>query len=148
MFDGGRSSVTRAVGSPDAGRHKGVPYGAPSSPAHSWRRRVGATLAVARAGAALLFLIAGCGSEPDEAEHPGKAVYQRYCYACHQAGIADAPKLGDTDAWAPRLQKTRAELVENVKIGMPPGMPPRAGCASCSDEELEAAVDFMVLRAQ
>ena len=147
MFDGGRSSVAHAVGSPGAGRHKGVPYGAPSSPvARSWPgagRRKGVPY-----GAILLSLIAGCGSEPDEAEHPGKAVYQRYCYACHQAGIADAPKLGDTDAWAPRLQKSRAELVENVMIGMPPGMPPRAGCASCSDEELEAAVDFMVLRAQ
>lgn len=90
----------------------------------------------------------GCGSEPEVAEHPGKAVYQRYCYACHQAGIADAPKLGDKDAWAPRLAKSRAELVDNVLRGMAPGMPPRAGCGTCTDEELADAVDFMVLRAQ
>ena len=81
-------------------------------------------------------------------EHPGKAVYQRYCYACHQAGIADAPKFGDKDAWAPRLAKSRAELVDNVLRGMAPGMPPRAGCGTCTDEELADAVDFMVLRAQ
>lgn len=95
---------------------------------------------------ALVF--AGCGSEPDVAEHPGKAVYQRYCYACHQAGIADAPKFGDKPAWAPRLAQPRAELVANVKNGMTPGMPPRGGCTTCTDGELEAAVDFMVLRAQ
>ena len=98
--------------------------------------------------AVLALLVAGCGSEPDDAEHPGKAVYQRYCYACHQAGVADAPRLGDKEAWAPRLEQTRAELVANVKNGMPPGMPPRAGCPSCSDEDLEAAVDFMVLRSE
>ena len=132
-----------------------------------WRRLAGATLVVARSlfshafdspvpgrrkgvpcVAILVLLTAACGSNPGEAEHPGKAIYQRYCYACHQAGIADAPKLGDKDAWAARLEKTRAELIENVKTGMPPGMPPRAGCTSCSDEELEAAVDFMVLRVQ
>ncbi|MDE0192385.1 MAG: c-type cytochrome [Gammaproteobacteria bacterium] len=120
-----RSLFAKAFNSPAPGRRKGVPC-----------------------VATLVLLAAGCGSSPGEAEHPGKAVYQRYCYACHQAGIADAPKLGDKDAWAPRLEKTRAELIENVKTGMPPGMPPRAGCPSCSNEELEAAVDFMVLRVQ
>lgn len=94
-----------------------------------------------------LFCI-GCGSGAEVTEHPGKAVYQRYCYACHQAGIADAPKFGDKEAWAPRLSKPRAELVDNVIRGMAPGMPPRAGCGACTDEELTAAVDFMVLRAQ
>jgi len=95
----------------------------------------------------VLFCI-GCGSGTEVADHPGKAVYQQYCYACHQAGIADAPKLGDKEAWASRLSKSRAELVDNVINGMAPGMPPRAGCASCTDDELAAAVDFMVIRAK
>lgn len=99
--------------------------------------------------AAVAVFLAGCGSKPPDApEHPGKAVYERYCYACHQAGIAAAPKFGDKEAWASRLAKTRTELVEGVKRGIAPGMPPRAGCPSCSDEELEAAVDFMVRRVQ
>ena len=96
----------------------------------------------------VVLFCTGCGSEPEVEEHPGKAVYQRYCYACHQAGIADAPKFGDKEAWAPRLAKSRAELVDNVLLGMAPGMPPRAGCGTCTDEELADAVDFMVLRAQ
>lgn len=94
-----------------------------------------------------LFCI-GCGSEAEVVEHPGKAIYQKYCYACHQAGIADAPKLGDKEAWEPRLTKTRAELVHSVIEGMAPGMPPRAGCGTCTDDELAAAVDFMVLRVE
>ena len=110
-------------------------------------KRMVRSTGLASAVVAALFCI-GCGSEAEVADHPGKAVYQRYCYACHQAGIADAPKLGDQEAWASRLAKSRSELVDNVIRGMAPGMPPRAGCGSCTDEELTAAVDFMVLRAQ
>ena len=93
-------------------------------------------------------LLAGCGTEPDAQEHPGKAVYQRYCFSCHQAGIAGAPKFGDVQAWATRLAKGRAELLANVKRGMTPGMPPRGACPSCTDEALAAAVDFMAHHAQ
>ena len=90
------------------------------------------------------LLLPGCGSETTEPEHPGKAVYLRYCFACHQAGIAGAPKLGDQEAWAPRLAQGDAALLENVKRGMPPGMPPRGACPSCDDETLAVAVDYMV----
>jgi len=30
-------------------------------------------------------------------------VYANQCAACHTAGVAGAPKLGDRAAWAPRL---------------------------------------------
>ena len=39
-------------------------------------------------------------------------------------------------------------MLDNVKRGMPPGMPPRGGCPSCDDETLAAAVDFMIVAAQ
>ena len=96
---------------------------------------------------ALALGAAGCGGK-DAADHPGKAVYMRHCFACHQAGVAGAPKLGDKKAWAPRLAKGRATLVDNVKSGMTPGMPPRGACASCTDEALALAVDFMVATAR
>jgi len=96
----------------------------------------------------MALLSVACGPKSGDSEHPGKGVYQRYCYPCHQAGIADAPRLGDRDAWAPRLDKPRDELVGNVTRGMPPGMPPRGGCPSCTDEALAAAVEYMVLKAK
>ena len=119
--------------------------GSRTTPRSAGRMITGASF-VATIAAALLCT--GCGSGTEVVDHPGKDIYQRYCYACHQAGIADAPMLGDKEAWAPRLTKTRAELLNSVIEGMVPGMPPRAGCGSCSDDELAAAVDFMVLRVE
>lgn len=98
--------------------------------------------------AAALALLAGCSGAPDEPPHPGQAVYERYCYACHQAGIAGAPALNDAEAWTPRLAQGREVLYANVKQGMTPGMPPRGACPACTDQALEAAVDYMVLHAE
>ena len=39
-------------------------------------------------------------------------------------------------------------LLDNVKKGMAPGMPPRGACPSCDDETLAVAVDYMVVNAQ
>lgn len=90
-------------------------------------------------------LLAGCGPSSDEPEHPGKAVYLRYCFSCHQAGVAGAPKLGDRKAWRRRLAQGRDAMLDNVKQGMPPGMPPRGACPSCDDETLTAALDYMIV---
>ena len=37
----------------------------------------------------------------------GEEVYNQACVACHGAGVAGAPKLGDAAAWAPRLSRQR-----------------------------------------
>ena len=93
---------------------------------------------------ALLAMLGGCGPQSDDPEHPGKAVYLRYCFSCHQAGIAGAPKLGEREEWAQRVANGRDAMLANVKQGMVPGMPPRGACAACDDETLAAAVDYMV----
>ena len=111
-------------------------------------RRSLSAISVAKACACALaaaWLLAACSdaTNPDQA-HPGKAVYERYCFACHQAGIAGAPKLGDAEAWTARIAQSRDVLYDNVKKGMTPGMPPRGGCPACTDQALEIAVDYMV----
>ena len=95
--------------------------------------------------AALTLAMFGCGPASDAPQHPGKAVYLRYCFSCHQAGIAGAPRFGDREAWQPRLAQGRDALLDNVKRGMAPGMPPRGACPSCDDETLAAALDYMVV---
>lgn len=101
-----------------------------------------------------LFLAVACSEgEPGAAggevasappTHPGEAVYQRYCFSCHAAGVAGAPKLGDAETWAPRLAKGREQLLHSTIKGMTPGMPERGLCFDCSDEELAAAIDYML----
>lgn len=73
----------------------------------------------------------------------GKAVYDKTCVACHATGVANAPKLGDKAAWAPRVATGRDALVASVVKGKG-AMPPKAGAANLSDDDIKAAVDYMV----
>ena len=78
-----------------------------------------------------------------EAKPPdGKTTYETICSVCHLAGIANAPKLGDKAAWAPRLGDVNA-LYMSVINGKN-AMPPRAGHPNLSDEAIKAAVNYMV----
>jgi cytochrome c5 len=73
----------------------------------------------------------------------GKAVYEKTCVACHASGVANAPKLGDKAAWGPRVSAGKAALVATVKTGKG-AMPPKAGNAALTDDEIGAAVDYML----
>jgi len=80
----------------------------------------------------------------------GKQVFDAFCHTCHKPpGIPDAPKLGDKAAWAPRIAQGMDTLLEHVKNGYksPTGtvpMPPMGTCMDCTDEELKAAIQYMV----
>jgi len=63
--------------------------------------------------------------------------------ACHQAGINGAPRFGNKVAWAPRIAQGREKLYENAVKGLR-GMPPRGGNPNLNDDEVKAAVDYMV----
>ena len=73
----------------------------------------------------------------------GKKIYDTTCVACHATGVANAPKLGDKAAWAPRIKGGTDALLQSVIKGKG-AMPPKAGNPSASDAELRAAVEFMV----
>lgn len=77
----------------------------------------------------------------------GEALYASVgCAACHGAGVAGAPKLGDAEAWGPRIEQGTDALYQSVFNGKGV-MPPRGG-SSASDEEIMAVVDYMVSQAQ
>lgn len=79
----------------------------------------------------------------------GKKTYDSVCFVCHMAGISNAPKLGDKEAWAPRIAKGKDALIQSSIKGIPgTAMPPRGTCATCSDADLIAAVDYMVSQVQ
>ena len=89
--------------------------------------------------------VAAAGGEP----RSGEAVYQAACLACHGTGAAGAPKLGDAAAWADRIAKGKDALYASGATGVPgTGMMARGGCMNCTDEEIHAAVDYMVAASQ
>lgn len=73
----------------------------------------------------------------------GEEVYNQFCFVCHAAGVGGAPILGDGEQWAPRVA-TGMESLMNSTLNGKNGMPARGTCVSCSDDELQAAVDFML----
>lgn len=77
----------------------------------------------------------------------GKAVYDKTCVACHASGVANAPKLGDKAAWAPRVATGKDALIASVMKGKG-AMPPKAGAANLKDDEIAAAVDYMLASAK
>ena len=80
------------------------------------------------------------------ADNKGKKTYDTACAACHAAGLAGAPKLGDKASWGPRLAQGNDTLYTHAlkgyqgKTGM---MPAKGGNMSLKDEEVKAAVDYM-----
>ncbi|HYL91139.1 MAG TPA: c-type cytochrome [Burkholderiales bacterium] len=77
----------------------------------------------------------------------GKKVFDTTCTACHTAGVAGAPKLGDKAAWAPRIKQGMDALMQSALKGKG-AMPPKGGNASVSDADLRAAIEFMVSQAK
>ena len=73
----------------------------------------------------------------------GKAVYSKSCFACHATGVAGSPKLDDKAAWAPRIA-TGMEALYAASLNGKGAMPSKGGNMSLSDEDVKAAVDYMV----
>lgn len=79
----------------------------------------------------------------------GEEIYNQTCKNCHAPAMAKAvksPALGDKEAWAPRIAKGMDALYDVAINGskVNPAMVPKGTCAACSDDELKAAVDYMV----
>ncbi|MCK0162319.1 cytochrome c5 family protein [Marinobacter sp. S6332] len=77
----------------------------------------------------------------------GSEVYDAVCMACHTTGAAGAPVIGDSAAWAPRIDQGMETLFSHSLNGFN-AMPAKGGCASCPDEEITAAVEHMVAESQ
>lgn len=77
----------------------------------------------------------------------GAQIFSQTCAACHMAGIAGAPKVGDKAQWQSRIAKgvdTLYGSALNGVQGQQAVMPAKGGNASLSELEVKAAVDYMV----
>ena len=76
----------------------------------------------------------------------GEEVVKSVCATCHQTGVANAPKICDKAAWAPRIKEGFNELVKDAIKGKG-AMPPKGGNPSLSDDDVARAVAFMANQA-
>ncbi len=104
-------------------------------------------LEIARAVAYMVNQSGGHWVEPASAkdlaaERSGEQVVKSQCVKCHEAGLRGAPKIGDREAWIPRMKQGLDHLVRSAIRGHG-GMPPRGGQANLTDSEIRAAVLYM-----
>lgn len=74
---------------------------------------------------------------------PGQQVFTAVCATCHSSGLMQSPKLGSAEDWAPRIEKGMDTLYDHAINGFK-AMPARGGRSNLSDDEVKAAVDYMV----
>jgi cytochrome c5 len=72
----------------------------------------------------------------------GKKLYESVCVTCHSIGLAGAPKFGDKASWEPFVKTGLDTMLKNAISGVG-AMPPRGG-SQASDDELKAAIQYMV----
>lgn len=109
----------------------------------------------------LAAAVAGCGEAPavDPPDAPPDAadaapfsdaevtadvmgLWSRSCVLCHVHGEANAPRLGDAEAWAPRLAQGEEALLAHTVEGYN-DMPPLGYCMACEREDFRALIRFM-----
>jgi cytochrome c5 len=72
-----------------------------------------------------------------------KSTYQAMCSTCHSSGALGAPKITDKAAWQPRIAQGTKVLYSSALNGIGV-MPAKGGNPQLSDEQVKAAVDYMV----
>jgi len=101
---------------------------------------------------AISYMVSG-GHAPDPnktfgtvSHGSGEQIVASACGNCHREGLNGAPKIGDIDAWLPRLQKGLDILVSSATQGHNK-MPSRGGFSALSDVDVRNAVSYMVSKA-
>ena len=94
-----------------------------------------------------VFVLCVAGLSASTALADGETIYNSGCVACHGAGIAGAPRVGDKAAWANRIAQGTKIIYEHALKGFQGTagiMPAKGGFTHLSDEQVKAAIDFMI----
>ena len=76
-------------------------------------------------------------------ERSGPQIVKEQCAKCHQKGVGGAPRIGDREAWTPRLKDGLDNAVRAAIHGHG-GMPARGARADLTDAEVRSAVIYMI----
>lgn len=74
----------------------------------------------------------------------GRQVYITACVICHQDGAMSAPLIGDASNWYARLKDNGLQNLYRHAIDGYNSMPPKGACVTCSDNDVIAAVDYLL----
>jgi cytochrome c5 len=115
-------------------------------PAHGGNQSL-SDLEIKRAVAYMVNQSGGKWTEPlDKKALPsprtGEQIVKAQCIKCHESGKGGAPKIGDRDAWIPRLKDGLDNTVRSAINGHG-GMPARGGLANLTDSEMRSAVIYL-----
>ncbi|AKM30474.1 cytochrome C [Pandoraea faecigallinarum] len=140
---GGKLPEPAEPAKPAAGAAASAPAAAPNAASGA---DAGSAAAAAAAMASLKTAAPAAASAGGNLD-AGKKLYDTVCMACHASGVMNAPKFGDKAAWAPRIA-TGIDTLHNAAIKGLNAMPPKGGAAGASDDDVKAAVDYMVSAAK
>ncbi|ASK27866.1 c-type cytochrome [Neisseria chenwenguii] len=81
-------------------------------------------------------------------ERKGEAIFQKICIQCHAADsiVPNAPKLGNSGDWAPRIAQGFDTLFQHALNGFN-AMPAKGGAADLTDQELKRVITYMANQA-
>jgi len=82
------------------------------------------------------------GEAPAELPDHVKTTVDGVCAGCHIAGVANAPKIGDTEAWQARADAGLAALTASVINGK--GVMPARGGSNLTDAEIPIAIQYLM----
>ncbi len=74
----------------------------------------------------------------------GEDIYNQACVACHGSGVLGAPKLHVAADWQPRLDERGLDGIWQNAINGINAMPPMGTCGTCSDDDIKAAIEYMI----
>tara|TARA_B100000686_G_C16806194_1_gene990759 strand:- start:15342 stop:15836 length:495 start_codon:yes stop_codon:yes gene_type:complete len=80
---------------------------------------------------------------PSDASNSGEKIYKMVCGSCHDNGAAGSPITGNQSQWASRISEGIDHLYDSAINGIGI-MPAKGGLASLSDEDVKAAVDYII----
>lgn len=94
----------------------------------------------------LYIILALVFSKPalaDEKDVIGIQTYKAVCAVCHTSGVANAPKLGDKNAWKPLIEEGQVIITAHGYVGVR-AMPAKGGKPDLSVEQFAEALNYMV----
>lgn len=106
----------------------------------------GATGAAQQAAAAKAAAAAAASQVAYGGTLDGSVIYNNLCTGCHTSGVSNAPTL-EKAKWTARIGQGKDTLYKHAIEGFTGSggmMPPRGGNPALSDEQVHAAVDWML----